>query len=70
MKMEDTAIPALEKAFQLTKKAYENGRYRFQDLVAAQEELLATKQALIDAATNVQISQVLIEQLTGASISE
>ncbi len=70
MKMEDTAIPALEKAFQLTKKAYENGRYRYQDLVAAQEELLATKQALIDAATNVQISQVLIEQLTGASISE
>ncbi|WP_396586507.1 TolC family protein [Bermanella sp. R86510] len=70
MKMEDTAIPALEKAFQLTKKAYENGRYRYQDLVAAQEELLATKQALIDAATNVQISQVLIEQLTGTSISQ
>ncbi|MFL0802720.1 MAG: TolC family protein [Agarilytica sp.] len=70
MKMEDTAIPALEKAFQLTKKAYENGRYRYQDLVAAQEELLTTKQALIDAATNVQISQVLIEQLIGTSISQ
>ncbi|WP_018416574.1 TolC family protein [Teredinibacter turnerae] len=70
MKMEDTAIPALEKAFQLTKKAYENGRYRYQDLVAAQEELLATKQALIDAATNVQASHVLIEQLTGASLSQ
>lgn len=70
MKMEDTAIPALVKAFQLTKKAYENGRYRYQDLVAAQEELLAMKQALIDAATNVQVSQVLIEQLTGAPLTQ
>lgn len=70
MKLEGTAIPALEKAFQLTKKAYENGRYRYQDLVAAQEELLQTKQALIDAAMNVQVSQVLIEQLTGASLSQ
>ncbi|MCG8314317.1 MAG: TolC family protein [Pseudomonadales bacterium] len=69
-KMQSTAIPALEKAFRLTQKAYESGRYRYQDLVAAQEILLATKQSLIAAAADIQVNQTLIEQLTGASLSQ
>lgn len=58
------AIPALEKALRLTRKAYENGRYRYLDLIAAQEDLLERKQALIDAATTVHVSQALIERLS------
>ena len=67
-KIRETAIPALESALNLTRQAYENGRYRYLDLVAAQEELLATKQALIDTAATALISQAVIEKLTGQSM--
>ena len=56
-------LPALEKALVLTRQAYENGRYRYQDWIAAQEELLTAKQQRIEAATAAQINQALIEQL-------
>lgn len=56
-------LPALEKALALTQQAYENGRYRYQDWIAAQEELLTAKQQRIEAATAAQLSQALIEQL-------
>jgi outer membrane protein, heavy metal efflux system len=65
----DIAIPALEKALKLTKAAYENGRYQYLDLIAAQEELLASKQALIDAATTALVSQALIEKLTSEALT-
>lgn len=65
----NVAIPALEKALKLTKKGFDNGRYRYLDLIAAQEELLASKQALIDVATTVLISQAMIEQLTGEALN-
>ena len=67
---QNTAIPALEKALSLTREGYENGRYSYLDLITAQEELLATKQALIDAATNALVSQALIEQLTSEAFSQ
>ena len=56
-------LPALEQALVLTQQAYENGRYRYQDWIAAQEELLTAKQQRIEAATAAQLSQALIEQL-------
>ena len=56
-------LPALEKALALTQQAYENGRYRYQDWIAAQEELLTAKQQRIEAATAAQLNQALIEQL-------
>ena len=56
-------LPALERALDLTEQAYESGRYRYQDWIVAQEELLAAKQQRIEAATAAQLSQVLIEQL-------
>jgi cobalt-zinc-cadmium efflux system outer membrane protein len=56
-------LPALKKALALTQQAYENGRYRYQDLIAAQEELLTAKQQRIEAATAAQLNQALIEQL-------
>ena len=69
-KIKDTAIPALTSALDLTRRAYENGRYRYVELVAAQEELLATKQSLIDAASTALISQALIEKLTGQALNQ
>ncbi|MGB3620488.1 MAG: TolC family protein, partial [Ketobacter sp.] len=63
------AIPALEKALRLTTEGFENGRYRYLDLIAAQEELLASKQALIDAATTALVSQALIEKLTSEALN-
>jgi cobalt-zinc-cadmium efflux system outer membrane protein len=56
-------LPALEQALRLTRQAYENGRYRYQDWIAAQEELLTAKQQHIEAATAAQLNQTLIEQL-------
>ena len=67
-KIRGKAIPALERALNLTRQAYENGRYQYIDLVAAQEELLTTKQALIDTAATALISQAVIEKLTGQSM--
>lgn len=69
-KTENVVIPALENALKLTREAYENGRYRYLDLIAAQEELLATKQARIDAASTALISQALIEKLTSEAFNK
>lgn len=69
-KTENEIIPALENALQLTQKAYENGRYRYVDLIAAQEELLATKQSSIDAASTALISQALIEKLSSEPLNQ
>lgn len=63
------AIPALEKALRLTTEGFESGRYRYLDLIAAQEELLASKQALIDAATTALVSQAVIEKLTSEALN-
>lgn len=69
MQMSQTAIPALETALTLTHEAFESGRYRYQDWLAAQTELLEAKQIQIDAATNALLSQSLIEQLTGEALA-
>lgn len=67
--MRKISIPALEKALSFTKKGFDNGRYRYMELMAAQKELLASKQALIDSATTVLISQAAIERLTGEAFA-
>ena len=68
-KTQNVVIPALENALKLTREAYENGRYRYLDLIAAQEELLATKQARIDAASTALICQALIEKLSSEALN-
>lgn len=62
-------LPALQKALVLTQEAYEKGRYRYQDWIVAQEELLTAKQQRIEAATAAQLSQSLIEQLTAEPLT-
>ena len=61
--MSSQVLPALEEALILTQQAYEAGRYRYQDWIVAQEELLAAKQQRIEAAVSAQLSQALVEQL-------
>jgi cobalt-zinc-cadmium efflux system outer membrane protein len=67
--LRQSIIPALTKALQLTQQAYENGRYSYVDWMAAQQELLSAKQALIDAAASALIYGAVIEQLTAEPLS-
>ncbi len=62
-------LPALERALLETRKAYEHGRYTYVDWSAAQRELQAGQQLLIDAAVTALLNQALIEQLSGEALS-
>lgn len=62
-------IPNLNQVLDLTKEAYDKGLLKYQDWIAAQQELLEAKQQLIDAASLALINQSLIEQLTSESLS-
>lgn len=62
--LRDDILPTLSEALSHTQAAYEGGRYSYFDWVSAQQETLAARQALIDAATSVLLNQNLIEQLT------
>lgn len=61
-------IPNLEQALALTQKAYENGRYRYRDWIAAQTELREAKQLLIRSAAAALTNQATIEQLIGHNL--
>lgn len=63
-RIRSTVLPDLSKALELTRQAYERGRYSYQEWVAAQRELLSAREALIDTAASALLSQALIEQLT------
>lgn len=62
-------LPALKKALDQTRQAYERGRYSYIDWVAAQRELLDARMAAIDAATTALLNQALIEQLTAEPLA-
>ncbi len=63
-------IPALKSAQDHTRRAYEQGRYRYTDWVAVQKELLDAQRRLIREATSALHHQTLIEQLTATPLSE
>lgn len=63
-------LPTLDDALVQTREAYETGRYSYVELMVAQQELLASQQALIDAATTALLNQALIEQLTAQPLAE
>ena len=62
-------IPDLKKALRLTQLAYDRGRLRYQDWVAAQQELLSAKQQMIESASNALLNQAIIEQLTAEPLT-
>lgn len=67
--MRTEVLPALEKALEETRQAYERGRYSYVDWVTAQRELLDARMATIDAATIALLNQALIEQLTAEPLA-
>ena len=60
-----TILPDLNLALTAIQRAYERGRYSYQEWTAAQKELLDAKRALIDNATAASLNQAVIEQLIG-----
>ncbi len=62
-------IPALEQASSKAVVAYNLGSYRYTDLYAIQQELIATQIELIQAYTNIQLFNIELERLTGSSIA-
>ena len=62
-------IPDLKKAMKLTQLAYDRGRLKYQDWVAAQQELLSAKQQMIESASNALLNQAIIEQLTAEPLT-
>lgn len=62
-------IPDLKKALSLTQLAYDRGRLKYQDWVAAQQELLSAKQQMIESASNALLNQAIIEQLTAEPLT-
>ncbi|MDZ7752931.1 MAG: TolC family protein [Gammaproteobacteria bacterium] len=67
--MQSRVLPDLSAALDLTRTAYEQGRYSYVEWRTAQRELLAAQRDLVDAATTALLNQALIEQLTGQSLA-
>jgi len=63
-------IPDLEKALSLTQLAYDRGRLKYQDWIAAQQELLSAKQQMIESASAALLNQAIIEQLTAEPLTD
>ena len=61
----ETIIPSLSETLSLSQQAYESGRYSYFDWSMAQQALFEAKHRLLEHASTMLISQVLIEQLTG-----
>lgn len=66
--LRSSILPALEAAEAATKRAYEQGRYRYSDWAKAQQDLLDGRRNLISAAATALNNQALIEQLTASPL--
>ncbi|VAW50844.1 Heavy metal RND efflux outer membrane protein, CzcC family [hydrothermal vent metagenome] len=62
-------IPNLEEALDITRDAYNRGRLKYQDWIAAQQELLNAKQQMIKTASAALLNQAVIEQLTAEPLT-
>ncbi|WP_348680364.1 TolC family protein [Alcanivorax profundi] len=68
--LRSTVLPDLTKALDLTRQAYERGRYSYVEWTAAQRELLSAREALVEAAATALLNQALIEQLTAQPMTQ
>ena len=66
--MKEEIIPLLERALALAKVSVQEGRYGYQEIVSAQQELLETKQFQVEAAKQILLHQAHIEALTGETL--
>ena len=68
-RLQKDIIPDLERALTITQEAYDRGRLKYQDWIAAQQELLSAKQQLIETASAALLNQSVIEQLTAEPLT-
>ncbi|MBN7796463.1 TolC family protein [Parahaliea mediterranea] len=69
VKLRDDVLPALERALEQTREAYQRGRYSYRDWIDAQRDLLDARLTTIDAASNALLNLALMEQLTGTAVA-
>jgi cobalt-zinc-cadmium efflux system outer membrane protein len=69
-RLRDEIIPNLEGALSITRTGYDRGRLKYQDWIAAQQELLNAKQQLIETASAALLNQAVIEQLTAEQFTQ
>ena len=67
--LNEQIIPDLERAMDITRDAYDKGRLKYQDWIAAQQELLDAKQQRIETASAALLNQAVIEQLTATALT-
>jgi len=58
-------LPILDQAMTATRRAFESGRYSFQEINSVREELLAARLARLQAAEAAQLAGLQLEWLTG-----
>lgn len=69
-RLQQVIIPALTEALAATEQAFQRGRYRYTDHVAALQELQQAQRALIDSASSALHYGAEIEQLTSAPLPQ
>ena len=67
--LRDAVIPRLESALSNTREAYRAGRYSYLDLIAARQELIDARLALLDAARRAHLNRIELERLAGAALT-
>lgn len=66
----DDVIPRVEQALTDTRRAYELGRYSYFEWRTVQEDLLAARNALVEASVDAHLNAIEIERLTGVRIAQ
>ncbi|MEC9407984.1 MAG: TolC family protein [Pseudomonadota bacterium] len=67
--LRDAVIPRLESALADTHAAYRAGRYSYLELIAARQELIDARLALVDAARRAHLNRIELERLAGAALT-
>ncbi len=63
-------IPDLEKSLVITRESYDRGRLKYQDWIAAQQELLSARKQRIEVASKALVNQTVIEQLIAKPLTQ
>ena len=67
--LRDAVIPRLESALADTREAYRAGRYSYLELIAARQELIDARLALVNAARRAHLNRIELERLSGAALT-
>lgn len=68
--LQTSVLPQLQEALEATRIAFENGRYSYLELNAAQKELIDADLSLVKAASRAHLLRVEVERLSGETYNE